>query len=84
MLSNGKFKSVKHRVLSKLIGPRISIASFFSKFYLEETKKFGPIKELLSDENPPKYREITMKEWYSVYNMEKRVDETLNLQYFKI
>lgn len=84
MLSNDKFKSVEHRVLSKNVGPRISIASFFSTYYLDRTTKFGPVKELLSDENPPKYREITLKEWDYVYSMKKGLDETYNLNYFKI
>ncbi|XP_056697175.1 1-aminocyclopropane-1-carboxylate oxidase homolog 1-like [Spinacia oleracea] len=83
LATNDKFKSVEHRVLSKYVGPRISIGSFFSTFYQETSKKFGPIKELLSDKNPPKYREITMKEYY-VYANKKGFDGTSNLQHFKI
>lgn len=74
---------MEHRVLANYKGPRISIGSFFTTFYQETSKKFGPIKKLLSDVNPPKYREMTMKE-YGVYSLKKGLDGTSTLQHFKI
>nr|QWJ73373.1 alkenyl glucosinolate hydroxylase 2 [Isatis tinctoria] len=57
LITNDKFVSVEHRVLANgSKEPRTSVASFFVHPPSSSTV-YGPIKELLSEENPPKYRE---------------------------
>ncbi|KAJ9548830.1 hypothetical protein OSB04_021374 [Centaurea solstitialis] len=51
MISNDKLKSVEHRVVANEKGPRVSVACFFSTSLAPSTKVYGPIKELVSNEN---------------------------------
>ncbi|XP_027342539.1 1-aminocyclopropane-1-carboxylate oxidase homolog 1-like [Abrus precatorius] len=83
LITNDRFKSVEHRVLANLIGPRISIACFFSSHLTPSPKIYGPIKELLSEDNPPKYRGITVAEYVAYFNA-KGLDGTSSLQNFRI
>lgn len=68
LISNDEFISVEHRVLASNRGPRISVACFFTMFFSPlSTIMYGPIEELLSEDNPPLYRKIMIKDYISHY-----------------
>ena len=83
LVSNDKFKSVEHRVLASHVGPRVSIAGFFTTGILPTSKLYGPIKELLSENNPPKYRETTSRDYIFQFR-KKGLDGTKALDHFKL
>ncbi|XP_047335834.1 1-aminocyclopropane-1-carboxylate oxidase homolog 11-like [Impatiens glandulifera] len=84
LVTNNKFKSRTHRVLAQKMGPRISVAALFREHYGETiATKFGPIKELLSEDNPPIYREATVKDFVS-YRFMKGLAATSPLDNFLI
>ncbi|BFG14107.1 hypothetical protein CerSpe_003810 [Prunus speciosa] len=83
-ISNDKLQSVQHRVLANRAGPRISIACFFTG---EKTgalaKSYGPIKELISEENPPLYRNFLISEYYAKF-FSQGLDEKSGLDHFRL
>ncbi|XP_019195752.1 PREDICTED: 1-aminocyclopropane-1-carboxylate oxidase homolog 1-like [Ipomoea nil] len=83
LVTNDRFKSSEHRVLANQCGPRISVACFFSTNLLPLSRIYGPIKELLSNENPPKYRETTVKEYVAHFHA-KGLDGTSALLHFRL
>ncbi|KAL0435618.1 UNVERIFIED_CONTAM: 1-aminocyclopropane-1-carboxylate oxidase7 [Sesamum radiatum] len=83
IISNDKFISVEHRVLAQPVGPRISVACFFTPSLRAGAKPFAPMKELLSDENPAVYREFMFREYYQHYKTRLQGVESA-LLHFKI
>ncbi|XP_016647545.1 PREDICTED: 1-aminocyclopropane-1-carboxylate oxidase homolog 1-like [Prunus mume] len=83
LISNDRFRSVEHRVLANRACPRVSVASFFSTGFLALPRIYGPIKELLSEDNLPKYRETTEKDFNSHFH-NKGLDGTSALTHFKL
>ncbi|CAM8915022.1 unnamed protein product [Rhodiola kirilowii] len=83
LISNDKFKSVEHRVVANHVGPRVSVACFVTPHLYPTGRVYGPIEELLSDTNPPIYRETTIPE-YVKYFYKKGLDGKSKLIHFKL
>ncbi|KAF5207434.1 1-aminocyclopropane-1-carboxylate oxidase-like protein [Thalictrum thalictroides] len=83
LVSNDKLKSCEHRVIANKEGPRMSVACFFSTLLKESARKYGPIKEILSEENPPIYKEFTIRDYITNYNA-KGFDGNASLTNFKL
>ncbi|CAL5416429.1 unnamed protein product [Camellia sinensis] len=83
LISNDRFKSVEHRALANHVGPRVSVACFFTPHLYPSTRMHGPVKDLLSEDNPPVYRETTVKDFIAYYDS-KGLDGNSALTYFKL
>ncbi|KAI5649438.1 hypothetical protein M9H77_35443 [Catharanthus roseus] len=85
LCTNDKYKSVYHRAIAKDVGPRINVASFIRPSYGEgfTSRLYGPIKELISEENPQIYREVTMDE-YIAYYTSQGLDGYAALPHFRV
>lgn len=86
IISNDKMVSVSHRVVAKEIGPRTSIASQFRPYMgkdVKNSKLYEPIKELLSEDNPPIYRQVNPKEFIELH-FSNGLDECSKLDLFKL
>lgn len=83
MISNDKLTSVEHRVVANEKGPRVSVACFFGTSLAPSTKVYGPTKELVSDDNPPRYRETTVHD-YAQHSFSKGTDGVPRLHHLKL
>nr|CAB3461342.1 unnamed protein product [Digitaria exilis] len=86
LVSNGKYRSVEHRVLANKSRDtaRVSVAAFCSTDVIGSTRVFGPIETLTSSDgvsNPPLYRTITIHE-YLAHFLEKGLDGRHTLDHF--
>lgn len=62
MMSNGKYKSVEHRVMANpLPEARVSIAVFLNPSIRDNL--YGPFPEIISPEEPARYREFTLPDY---------------------
>ncbi|XP_015967482.1 1-aminocyclopropane-1-carboxylate oxidase homolog 1 [Arachis duranensis] len=85
LMSNDKFKSVEHRVLANHVGPRVSVACFFTLHLHQTRRMYGPIKELLSEDNPPVYRDTSLKDFIAYYDSKGLLDHGNSaLSHFKL
>ncbi|KAJ4722653.1 1-aminocyclopropane-1-carboxylate oxidase [Melia azedarach] len=83
VISNDKFKSVDHRVAANHVGPRVSVACFFTGHDTVTPKPYGPIKELISEENPAIYGDFLISEYLSKY-VTRALDGKSGLDFFKL
>ncbi|KAI6694144.1 hypothetical protein NL676_021854 [Syzygium grande] len=76
--SNNKFRSLEHRVQASRVGPRVSVACFITAGSDPLGKVFGPINGLVSEENPPLYRDF--RPTHSPQHSMLRLDEVAQTQ----
>lgn len=61
ILSNGAYTSIEHRATVNKEKERISIAMFFNPKFEAE---IGPVKSLISPENPPLFKNVLMEDYF--------------------
>ncbi|KAE8717652.1 1-aminocyclopropane-1-carboxylate oxidase-like protein 1 [Hibiscus syriacus] len=83
VLSNDKFKSVKHRAIANHAGPRITVPCFFSGHATLLEQPFGPIKELISEVNPPRYKEFLLKDYVTKF-LSSSLDNKPPIDYYRL
>ncbi|XP_047977983.1 1-aminocyclopropane-1-carboxylate oxidase homolog 1-like [Salvia hispanica] len=67
LMSNDKFMSVEHRVLSRSKGSRVSVACFFFPRGQEMANIYAPIKQVISPNNPPIYKQVSYIDFVTHY-----------------
>ncbi|KAJ1433746.1 Oxoglutarate/iron-dependent dioxygenase [Sesbania bispinosa] len=84
LITNDKFLSVNHRVLAQKNSPRVSVACFFRQHLPPENSRlYGPISELLTQENPPVYKETSIKDLVKYY-YGKGLNGSSALEHFRL
>lgn len=83
LVSNGKFVSSKHRVVASSIGPRISVAFFFSG-PIEGNKIYGPIEELVSTEYPAVYKEVLLRDYAMRFMSTGLDDKKTGIDFYRL
>ncbi|CAM8945333.1 unnamed protein product [Rhodiola kirilowii] len=80
LITNDKFKAVIHRVVASK-ETRVSVAALFGAVNYnrgDDKQVFGPIKELVSDENPLRYRNVSVGEYVKcLYNKPPELSSVL-------
>ncbi|KAL4283981.1 hypothetical protein GQ457_16G004790 [Hibiscus cannabinus] len=83
IVSNDKFRSVNHRVLSGRLGPRTSAPCFFAPAAALRDKPYGPAEQLVSPENPAIYKGTSFNQYFPCFRLNGR-DGRQALPHFKI
>lgn len=83
LITNDEFKSVEHRVLARPVGSRVSAVCFLFPSSECMLKPYGPIKELLSEKDPPLYKSVSNFEYMAYYQKNVR-ERTSALPHFKL
>ncbi|XP_037488476.1 1-aminocyclopropane-1-carboxylate oxidase homolog 1-like [Triticum dicoccoides] len=82
LMSNDRFKSVEHRVVSNGVGPRVSVACFFrTDRAAAPTRVLAPI---VADGDQPQYRSATVEEVVRQYYKVKGLAGVSALQHFRL
>lgn len=80
-MTNGTYRSAVHRALVNANRPRLSVATFYDP---SKTHKIYPAPQLITAENPAKYREVIygdfVKSWYGQGPEGKRNIDALHIQ----
>ncbi|EMS55194.1 1-aminocyclopropane-1-carboxylate oxidase-like protein 1 [Triticum urartu] len=82
LMSNDRFKSVEHRVVSNGVGPRVSVACFFrTDRAAAPTRVLAPI---IADGEEARYRSTTVEEVVRQYYKVKGLAGISALQHFRL
>ncbi|KAF3456801.1 hypothetical protein FNV43_RR01455 [Rhamnella rubrinervis] len=82
IVSNGKFKSNLNRVVPSREA-RVSAICCFAGRVAQPARFYGPIKELINEENPAKYRQVLVSEYVGRFYT-KGLDEKPSLNYYRL
>ncbi|XP_042031144.1 1-aminocyclopropane-1-carboxylate oxidase homolog 1-like [Salvia splendens] len=82
LVSNDRFVSAEHRVLVNSSSSRVSVACFF-RDPIWSMELYRPIEELVSEDNPTRYRATTLAE-YITHVHSKGLDGTSALSHFQV
>lgn len=74
VLTNGRFRSVRHRVVTNGERPRLSMVYFGGP---PLTKRIAPLRELMSEGEESKYREFTWAEYKTIAFKSRLADNRL-------
>lgn len=72
-----------HRAIANRTGPRIFVACFFTGPLLDTAKIYGPIEELITEENPAVYRQVTISEYLTNF-LSNALDTYRALDYYNV
>ncbi|XP_057761921.1 deacetoxyvindoline 4-hydroxylase-like [Arachis stenosperma] len=86
LITNDKFMSAKHRVVAQKVGPRVSVSCSLRQHVQDEClRMYEPIKELVTKENPPIYKEMKMPDLVKlVYTTKLDYDVSSPLKHFRL
>ncbi|KAG6395219.1 hypothetical protein SASPL_145860 [Salvia splendens] len=83
LVTNDRFVSADHRVLVNSSSSRVAVACFFRNDAIRSTELYRPIEELVSEDDPPRYRATTLDEYITHYIF-KRQHGTSALSHFRV